>query len=260
MNLSIQVLISCMNQKDHSIINQINPSSDVIIVNQCDNDSVITWNEYRYDKQIKIIWINSSTKGLSKSRNIAISHSTADIILFCDDDEILESDYVNKISESFKNSSEDIIAFKLILPHKICFDKTKRINLFNAGKISSVQIALKRESVLSKNILFCEKMGSGTGNGAGEENKFLCDCLRAGLSAKYEPILIGKILPGESQWFSGYNKKYWIDRGWSYKMIHGKLIGYLFILFAIVRAKNIDNTNNIFKIYYWLNKGFFLKR
>ena len=39
-NMTLNILISCMHQKDASIIKRSNVQSDVVVVNQCDHDSI----------------------------------------------------------------------------------------------------------------------------------------------------------------------------------------------------------------------------
>lgn len=49
-------------------------------------------------------------------------------------------------------------------------------------------------------------MGSGTGNGGGEENRFLLDCRKAGFKMFYIPKVIASIGKGDSKWFKGYTE------------------------------------------------------
>lgn len=67
--MNVQVLISCMNQTI-DIVKQSNLSHDVIVVNQCD---VINEIEEIYPNQI--LFINSPSRGLSHSRNLATQTS-----------------------------------------------------------------------------------------------------------------------------------------------------------------------------------------
>ena len=85
--ISIELLISTMHQKDYSLLNKMNINSDAVVINQCDEDS---YNEFNLNGN-HIVWINSTERGLSKSRNLAIKNSNADVCLICDDDEILKS-------------------------------------------------------------------------------------------------------------------------------------------------------------------------
>lgn len=82
-------------------------------------------------------------------------------------------------------------------------------------------------------------MGSGTGNGGGEEIKFLFDCLKAGLVIWYVPIIIASIQDGsKSQWFKGFTRQYFFNKGWSNKMILGKFWACIYAAYFTITHYN----------------------
>lgn len=203
----MEVLLSCMSSSPIDIVKRTNVVSDITVVNQCSNDyisKICTENGYRL--QI----IESSDRGLSKSRNMAIRYASSDICLLCDDDEILYDNYANLIESAFEeNPDADLIAFALDYSDKKYPKKKKKIGYLNALKISSVQITFRRNAIIENKIVFDERLGAGTGNGAGEEQKFLYDCIKAGLNIIFLPIYIGKVIrDSSSSWFHGYTKEY----------------------------------------------------
>lgn len=260
--MKLEVLISCMHQKDSSIIIKSNIQSDVLIINQCDEEKK---EEFIFQnnkgENCKCRMIHTKERGLSKSRNMAVRNAIGDICLICDDDEVLESDYVENITTAFeKNENKDIIAFRLNHPTRKYSMRPYNIGLLRSAQVGSWQIAFRRLKIYN-NVCFCEKMGSGTGNGGGEENKFLVDCIRKGLKIMYVPNLIATVAQTQSMWFHGYTEKYWIDRGWVAKMIYGYILGYIYIWFTLVfRSKKIDKENHWFNHVLWLHKGFLEKR
>ncbi|MFR8553421.1 MAG: glycosyltransferase [Bacteroides cellulosilyticus] len=202
----MEVLLSCMSSSPIDIVKRTNVVSDITVVNQCSNDyisKICTENGYRL--QI----IESSDRGLSKSRNMAIRYASSDICLLCDDDEILYDNYANLIESAFEeNPDADLIAFALDYSDKKYPKKKKKIGYLNALKISSVQITFRRNAIIENKIVFDERLGAGTGNGAGEEQKFLYDCIKAGLNIIFLPIYIGKVIrDSSSSWFHGYTKR-----------------------------------------------------
>lgn len=258
--MKVEVLISCMYQNDFSIIQRSNVQTDALIINQCDIEKSEDCQFNNAEGKIcHARMIYSKERGLSKSRNMAIRNATGDICLFCDDDEILETDYEAKIINSFKQYPEEsILVFKINHPKRVYSSKTYQIGFFKALRVCSWQIAFKRSQIQTK---FCEKMGSGTGNGGGEENKFLVDCLKKGLKIRYIPLLIASVSQTDSIWFHGYNSTYWINRGWVAKMIFGKIIGYLYIVYVLaIRSHKIDSKNSWLRKAYWIHKGFFEER
>lgn len=261
--MKVEVLLSCMRQTDvPALINRTNIQSDVLVINQSDVDKRETYkfiNNRKEECTARII--HTTERGLSRSRNMALKNASGDLCLICDDDEILESDYPERIVKAFHECPESsIIAFRLNRPKRNYPLKSYRVNYLKAGRISSVQLCIKRCD-LNSQIRFCEIMGSGTGNGGGEENKFIIDCIKQGLKIRYVPYLIGSVAQTESQWFHGFDRTYWINRGWTAKMIYGYFIGYSYLWYTLLlRSYKIDHTNHWYNQLIWMHKGFFDKR
>lgn len=261
--MKLEVLISCMHQTDLSIIERSNIQTDVLVVNQCDEDK---YEEFffknKHGKECFARIINTTERGLSRSRNMAIKNAIGDICLICDDDEVLENNYEQVILNAFASSKNtDIIAFKLNYFKKKFGDTPCRIGRFLSGRISSVQIAFWRTRILSTGILFDEKMGSGSGNGAGEENKFLFQLISHGMNMMYQPLLIATIKDNESLWFDGYTNKYFIDKGWAIHRIYGSFWGYIYIWYHLIKHYNLyKNSLSLNSMLVYLHKGFFTKK
>lgn len=260
--MRLEVLISCMYEKDASIIYRTGIQSDVLVINQCDHDGKEQFEFKNKKGEVCLARIiNTKERGLSKSRNMALKYAKGDVCLLCDDDEEMEPDYVEKILQSFQQYENcGILAFAMYYPTRKYRKKPYKINIFNAAKLSSVQIAVRRKKIPSA-VRFNEQMGSGTGNGGGEENKFVVDCLRHGVKAFYVPYYIATVAQVKSQWMDGYNQHYWTNRGWSARMIYGWRWGFLYILYTILlRCWKIEHENAFCKKAWWLSRGFFSKR
>lgn len=261
--MKLQVLMSCMYQTDATIINKSGVQTDVLVVNQCNEDKVEEFDfTNRAGKVCHAKMIYTTERGLSRSRNMALKNATGDICLICDDDEMLETDYEQSILDAFeKVENVDMIAFRLNYSKKKFAEKPYSVSKFLAGTISSVQIAFYRCKVLEKNVWFDEKMGSGTGNGGGEEVKFLFQLISSGLTMEYQPVLIATVADGKSLWFNGYNEKYFVDRGWVSRRIYGTFWGYVYIWYSSVKHYGLyRNTFPWLKILFCYHKGFLEKR
>ena len=100
--MKLIVLISCMHEKDHSIIERSNVQTDVVVVNQCDKDSVDEFDfKNKQGENCHAKFINTTERGLSRSRNMALLNSWGDVCYICDDDEILQDDYENIIMKAY---------------------------------------------------------------------------------------------------------------------------------------------------------------
>lgn len=156
----VQVLVSTMNQRNHSLLKKMNIQTEAIIVNQCGFDKI----EHFLHEGKNILWINSSTIGLSKSRNIALENATADYCLIADDDLIYKDGYEDVVIKCFEDNPDySILRFKvngIERPFKKYPSKSSRIGWRGIMKISSVEIAFRLKNV--KKIKFDELIGAGS--------------------------------------------------------------------------------------------------
>ena len=232
-----------MHQSDSSIIERSNVQSDVVVVNQCDKDSIeeIDFTNKK-GRTCHALFICTTERGLSKSRNMAIRNAWGDICLICDDDEVMEDDCEDKILNAYlENPNAGLIAFALVRNDN---GKTYPISRRSLGfkqilKTSSHQISFSRNLVCKHGITFDEKMGSGTGNGGGEENMFMFTVKKHGLKMYYYPDIIATVNPGESQWFQGYTKRYFENLGWVDRRLFGPVLGLVYLLYWPILRRNV---------------------
>ena len=260
---TVTTLISCMYEKNANIIARSNIQTDVVVVNQCDYDSIEEF-EFKNKKGVtcRAKFINTTERGLSRSRNMAIANSWGDICYMCDDDELLADDYEQKMIEAYERHPQcSIIVFSLIRKNHTYPIIEQKIGLKEILRTSSVQTTFKRADIISHNILFDEKMGSGTGNGGGEENKFLMDCKRVGLKLWYVPQVVAEVKSEDSQWFQGFTEQYFRNFAWASRRIMGPILGGLYTIYWIIfRRKKYKPDLTLFEISKACFKGYFEKR
>ena len=261
--MNLTVLISCMHEKDHSIIERSNVQSDVVVINQCDMDYVQEFDFINKGGQMcHAKFINTSQRGLSNSRNMAIDNAWGDIGYVCDDDEYLADDYVDTITSAYKaHPNSSVIIFSINRKGHTYPSKEQKVGIKQILKTSSVQTTFRIKDILDKKIKFDTLMGSGTGNGGGEENKFLMDCKRKSLSLLYIPQTIATVKSEDSQWFHGFTKKYYIDTTWANRRILGSFLGALYMAYWVVfRRNNYKQELSFFEIIKACYEGYFEKR
>ena len=200
------------------IVRNTNIQSDVLVVNQKGYDS--RSDVFIHGHRIRIL--NTSEKGLSRSRNMAIHHSGKDIGLICDDDEKLAEGYPSIILSAYeKYPDADIICFRMANQPSRLKQKVQRINKWTALRIASWQITFRINAIRNHDLEFDPYLGAGSGNGAGEEVKFLRDCIQGGLRVYYVPVDIGTVgndyyqngNSTQSGWFRGFDEKFFYQRG-----------------------------------------------
>ncbi|MGV3073732.1 glycosyltransferase [Clostridium baratii] len=253
--MKLEVLLSTMNQENFKIIDKMNINNDCIIINQCNR------NEYQdiilENKNVKFIC--SKDRGLSKSRNLAIKNSNADICLLADDDLEYVDGYDQIILKAFeKNPQYDIIAFQVEGKNKSFkrySNNEKKLGYITSLKVSSVEIAFRVKSIKEKGIKFNDLLGAGAKYYMGEENEFLYKALRNKLKIKYIPIKIADLYIGDSSWFEGYNEKYFYNKGAAFTAMSYKYSIFLIIQFALRRRSLYKNEISVLKAINLMLKG-----
>ncbi len=249
--MKYQLLVSTMNQNDASLIDAMRIDSDVIIINQSD--------ENRYEK----LTVNGNTiemhtfheKGVGLSRNSAYMRSEADIIEFADDDMIFVENYREKVLQEFANHPEaDAILFSIdsLNPdrpfHKIT--KFKRIGRIESRKYGCARLAVRREKLFYHNLSFSLLFGGGAKYGAGEDTVFINDMVNAGLKVYASPVKVADVKQDESSWFTGYTDKYYIDKGALMCAIYPAMCFVVALCLAVKHAKlNFGEFKRVFALY-----------
>ena len=210
--MSIDVLISTMNlftnKQYNDLLKNMNIKNNSVVINQCPgSDKLLNLSN---DKNNRIY--SYSNKGLSISRNNAISKSKADICILADDDLRYNENYQQIVLNAYEKYPEaDLIAFYVSSDNpnnvkpKLSFGK---VGLLKSFKIQSVQLTFRRDKIQEKNIKFDELFGAGTELYMGEENIFIFDCIKSGLHLYSYPVEFAKLNNRESSWFKGYDEKY----------------------------------------------------
>lgn len=234
--MKLDVLMSCMHQTDHSLVEKSCITSDAVVINQCDREG-----ECRFETEKgSVLWIDSAKRGLTKSRNMAIAASDADVCLLCDDDEVFAPDYADRILDAYDKLPEaDIIIFKMIGRPSAFPDRIMELKFPAIMHVSSWQISFRRVRLIEAGVRFDELMGAGTGNGAEEELKFLTDCRKARLRIFYVPVEIASVAQAESTWFKGFDETFFYNRGATTRYILGWPMAMAYGLYYVLRKKDM---------------------
>lgn len=211
--MKLEVLMSCMNQNNFDLTENMNLTTDILIINQT--------KENRYDERIvaknQQRMISNTQRGLSKSRNELLLNMKGDIGIICDDDVTYEKNYEKIILGAFEKLKDaDIIVFNIDRKNSKVNHRKPMKEIKKAPKYrnySSVQIAFKKESFYKNNLFFNVNFGAGGKYSFGEESLLLRLANKKKLRIYEYPMTIASVDDSESSWFSGYNKKYFYDKG-----------------------------------------------
>lgn len=253
--MTLEILVSTMMQTDFSLLEKMNIQTRAVVVNQCKKEKkqVIEFNRNC------ILWIDTKERGLSKSRNMALRHATADICVLADDDEVFVDGYADVIKRAFiKRRSASVLRFQVAgiegifkkYPNNSC-----KLGYIGALRMSSVEIAFQRESVIAHEIWFDELLGAGSRFSMGEENAFIYRCLDEGLKIIYEPEMIARLHLGDSTWFRGFDKEYFVSKGAAFTAMNRKWSVLMMFLFIIRHISLCNEKVGIFAAFNYMRDG-----
>lgn len=224
--MTVQVIVATMHQKDHSLLERMNIQSDAIICNQCDKDEVENF-EYRCHK---IKWMSFAERGVSLNRNNGLMRATEDIILFADEEVVYFDNYVDIITNYYKNNPKaEVVLFNLSEKSEKeseFFDTVTRngkVTMRSATKYGAPCISVRRECIEFQNIVFHRNFGGGSKYSCGEDTLFLQDCIKHKMKVFSTTDKIGTLVNGESTWYKGITDKYFFDKGIVYYLINSFL-------------------------------------
>lgn len=253
--MTLELLVSTMMQTDFSLLGKMNIQTEAVVVNQCEQEQeqIIEYNKNR------ILWINTKERGLSKSRNMALRNSTADICVLADDDEVFVDGYEEVIKKAFvERPSFSVFRFKIIGIEGV-FKKysriSRRLGYLGTLRISSVEIAFRRKAVTEHEIWFDELLGAGARFSMGEENAFVYHCLDNGMKTVYIPEIIAKLHLKNSTWFYGFDREYFVNRGAAFMAMSRKWSEFLVLQFIIRHIPACHEKVGIRAAFYYMESG-----
>lgn len=211
--MKIQVLVASMNS-DSSLIEEMNLQTDAVIINQCNENKV----EVIEKDNFNVKFISDANRGVGRSRNLAIINSDADICLIADEDMVYVDGYEKIVRTEFeKNQEADIILFSLesLNPNRPLYKEVSNhwVGNRNFRKYGACRVAFKRDVILKNNIFFSLMFGGGAKYGSGEDSLFLRECLRNKVKIFASTQKVADVKQDDSSWFTGYNEKYYTDKG-----------------------------------------------
>lgn len=253
--MRIQILASVMNQSLESIAGKMQLDSDAVIINQCDR---LGCEEIQYNGH-NVRFFSFPDRGVGRSRNEAILRADGDICLFSDEDIVYEPGYASAIADEFeKNPDADMILFNVTIGEErqtYHISSRKRVHWYNCGRYGAVSFAVKQESLLASGVTFSLLFGGGARYSNGEDSLFLKEFMGKGYKVYTAPVTIGREELRESTWFSGYNEKFFHDRGVLYRYLYGRLAKVMALRYLFVHKEKLCSENSLKQAYRWMKEG-----
>ena len=101
-----EVLLSAMYLKDERYVDTLNIKTDCVVINQCDRESETVIEHETASGNINITYVETTERGLSRSRNMALSKAQESICILCDNDVEYVKDYDGIVEEAFDANAD----------------------------------------------------------------------------------------------------------------------------------------------------------
>lgn len=253
--MRVQVLASVMDQSLENIVERMRLDSDAVIINQCDR---LGSREMEYHGH-RMRFFSFPDRGVGRSRNEAILRADGDICLFSDEDIVYEPGYAEAVAREFENNRRaDMILFNVSIAEErqtYHISSRKRVRWYNCGRYGAVSFAVKRESLLASGVTFSLLFGGGAKYSNGEDSLFLKEFMGKGYKVYTAPVTIGREEACGSTWFSGYNHKFFYDRGVLYRFLYGRLDRVMALRYLLAHRKKLCAGNSMGQAYRWMKDG-----
>jgi glycosyltransferase involved in cell wall biosynthesis len=225
----LDILLSTMHGVRPSWVSRAPPGVGLIIVDQCDREAIA------HDAHGNRL-IETTERGLSKSRNMGLANSRAKYCMFCDNDVELDFAAVERIRAELNRGK--LGAEALVTSHPehgfLASRKARTLGWRSISRVASWQVIVDRDFLRRRGIRLDERFGLGAKIDHGEENILLADILRRGGRV----VLIPQQVVRHADQGTGYRfgrgtlvKKYAI-----YRRMYGRLFVFPYLAFC---AKNL---------------------
>lgn len=242
-NPEIEVIVATMHDKAPVCLADFKDAPQNValtIINQSDKEGEVVKDNVR--------WINTKSRGLSKSRNIGIKIATSNLCLLSDNDVFINFKKLGFIAPMINKEDVGCVVCGNISDVGFNTNKLIFLNKRKALKVCSWQIILNRKRV--KDIFFDERFGLGSDlNNSGEENIYLTDILRKGIKIIAIP---SKLIDHRDSGTGGIiDDNFYRVRINVFKRIFGSFIGYMiYILFLLKKKIEMKDISLSMGIYY----------
>ena len=108
-----EVLLSAMFLENEDYIDTLFIHTDCVVINQCDSEDVRRSVRDSAGGHSDICYVKTRERGLSKSRNMALSYAKGPVCILCDNDVEYVSDYDRIINDAFSRHPDADLRIKL---------------------------------------------------------------------------------------------------------------------------------------------------
>lgn len=238
--MKIQTLAAAIDQTDHALVEKLNIQTDALIGNQCSRTGTETFSYHGH----QVTYLHAAERGVGKNRNRLLECAEGDFLILADDDMRFVDGYPAIAAQAVEACADaDVYIFNLIEchPRRYVNREITRVGRRQYARYGAARLMLRRDAIERAGIRFSLEFGGGARYGSGEDTIFLRDCLDKGLKLYAVPYALAEInQEAPSSWFTGYNEKFFRDKGALYACLHPRIWPLMAIRFLLVHRKRFQ--------------------
>ncbi len=179
--------------------------------------------------------INTTEKGLSRSRNLALKNSSKKLCVLTDDDIVFLENFEEKIIQAFTYFKDAaVIRFRAeksegVLLKKYPSSPIKNISWLDILNTASIEIVVKPQEISKEKVFFDEEFGLGSVFTMGEEQVFLGALKKSGLQLSYYPETLNRHESPTSIQKIPFQERYKVQGAMTYAMFKRNAFFWLFL-------------------------------
>lgn len=113
-----------------SVINQTYKDLEVILINDGSTDDSLNVLKTYESLDNRIVIIDQKNQGVAKTRNKGLQKATGDYIMFIDNDDFLDTDYIETMYQGIEDNDIVVSGYKRVTNNKILLNKIIKNNGF----------------------------------------------------------------------------------------------------------------------------------
>lgn len=198
-------------------------------------------NQISFSAPAEAKTIDVPGKGVAKSRNLAISSTKTELLIFGDDDVEFHPAELTKAIKKFEDDPELVLLLLAAKdegggPRKQYPAKGNQLTLLNSARAATYEMMIRVDAVRQLEVRFDEKFGAGAELYLGDEYIFISDLIRSGAKCEFSPIFAATH-PSDSsgeRWGTDSDRR---ARAAVFDRVFGKTAGLVRLAFGLRRLK-----------------------
>lgn len=257
--MTLATLLTTFNKSDSQLLSLVlnnHLEGEILIGNQCGKLGKKPFPQAGLPS-ITIYALDS--RGVSNNRNELLSHASADIVTFADDDLVFVPGYGEKVLSFFEHHPEaQMVRYNVQSQNPerpiVQIQEVQQVGFRDISKYGVWGFFFRRQYLLDHDLSFNPKLGPGAQLSHGEDTVFLKAFIDTGAIAYQDPFLIATTPMDQSSWYGQNIENDILTDGYCYQIVRGRFAG-IFGVNRYFRHRNYYPGYSFFKFMRIFKKG-----